>query len=562
MALQMKINVSTFEADIGADNVKEYLTNLKTQMVMFINGPESPGPCIRCLMYHLTIWKRSDPNRPRPLLHPNCYCRVVPHNDQSSLRVYDKGQFLKKEISKMSLKQRELLMGKNVARLHKTGIVRTEDLVSKTKGIVSLDDLSKSKLGIKPKQISKLTDRQLIDLNAAKIGKPPPPPEASPPAVPAKPKPKPPKPTATEAKAKGAIQEKDVGKAKEIVDDWKAGKITSTELAAKSKKIGLTKMKTDVVDSTGKKVGKIDLSLGKKAELEYTAKPTMPKTQVKGVKPQDVKKLKKYFDGWVEGKYDNVQIHNIQQKYGIKNFKDINVIDDSGNLIGKVNVTRTKVQIKYTDEYAENIRKQLRKTENKLKTIDDWELSLNSVEKASINEYTRSYSEMLDFQGRYLDLKTDAQRRAFLSDPYNKSVMKKVNAIEKAIERAPVFEDNAFRGMSFGGYREAQRKYKTFINKINKANVKNEPISLDTMSSFSKEKRLAERFSSSGDNHVIVEVRGGSKTAADISRLSNYPEEQEVLFRSDGKYKVHSVEKKFVELYGHDVDYITIYEVP
>lgn len=165
MGLQINIKMSTFEDNFdGPDAVRSYLNDLQTQTVMFLNGPESPGPCLRCLMYHRTIWKKSDSKRPRPPLHPHCYCRTVSHRKKDVDQPMTKYKHLQNSIAKLSLRERALLMGKGIARLHRLGIVETKDLVSTASGIRTLKELLKNKLNIDIKVFNKLSDGDLINL--------------------------------------------------------------------------------------------------------------------------------------------------------------------------------------------------------------------------------------------------------------------------------------------------------------------------------------------------------------------------------------------------------------
>lgn len=169
MGLTMSINVKAMQkTGAGPSDVRAYLAQLKSAKVMFLNGPESPGPCMMCLQFHRTIWKRSDISRPRPLLHPHCYCRTVSFHPQGvrAPKVMKKGEYLAKQVTRLSLKNRALLMGKGMARLHKLGIVRTEGLVN-ADGVVTLE-AALGRYGITKAQFNKLSDRELLNIVAAK----------------------------------------------------------------------------------------------------------------------------------------------------------------------------------------------------------------------------------------------------------------------------------------------------------------------------------------------------------------------------------------------------------
>lgn len=159
----MRINLSVMEDDLGsADAVREYLNGLQTRQVMFLNGPESPGPCMRCLQYHRTVWNLSDVRRPQPPLHPNCYCRVVSYRETPGDRPLDKGSHLQRVIRNLKAGSRQAMMGKGIARLHRLGIVETGDLVSQSQGIVTLEQHLQRTLGITEKQFNSLSDGDLV----------------------------------------------------------------------------------------------------------------------------------------------------------------------------------------------------------------------------------------------------------------------------------------------------------------------------------------------------------------------------------------------------------------
>lgn len=169
MALEMKINVSVLEDTLGgSDAAQKYLTNLRTKKVMFLNGPESPGPCMRCLGYHRTIWNVSNFSRPIPPLHPHCYCRLVSYRTADQVKPLKKNEFLSKQISRLTMQQRGTLMGKGVARLHRLGIVETGDLVRAADGALTLEQHLARKLGITAKQFNDLSDGDLVKIFEAK----------------------------------------------------------------------------------------------------------------------------------------------------------------------------------------------------------------------------------------------------------------------------------------------------------------------------------------------------------------------------------------------------------
>lgn len=177
MGLQLTIDVNVVESELGGgDAVQGYIDNLKTPLVMFINGPESPGPCLRCLQFHRTLWSKTDTARPRPPLHPHCYCRVISYRDNADIKrgglsPLKPTDWLTKQIEKWSMKQREDFLGKGIARLHRFGIIDTPWLVNSTSGITSLEQILKSKLNITLEQFNKLGDGELLKLYESLSGK-------------------------------------------------------------------------------------------------------------------------------------------------------------------------------------------------------------------------------------------------------------------------------------------------------------------------------------------------------------------------------------------------------
>ena len=171
MGLTLTVNTEIVHDGMGADDAREYLRQLATRKVQYLNGPESPGPCLRCLALHGTVYKRQNPH-PRPPLHDNCYCRLISYRDPSD-RIQSQpsrqaNDYLSQVVRRASLAQRQVMMGKGIARLHRLGIVETEMLVSQRSGIVTLTEHLQRRLGITQAQFSRLSDRDLIELWGAR----------------------------------------------------------------------------------------------------------------------------------------------------------------------------------------------------------------------------------------------------------------------------------------------------------------------------------------------------------------------------------------------------------
>ena len=170
MAIHLKVTVSKLKTSIGsAEEARDYLRALQTKQVIFLNGPESPGPCPRCLRYHRTVWRVTSYNRPIPPLHPNCYCSLVSYREPSGevgkTKTYDINEFLAKRVRALNTANKEKLLGKGITRLLRLGIIEIEQLVTKARGIVTLTDHLRMRLGsLSVKNLNKLTDRGLLDL--------------------------------------------------------------------------------------------------------------------------------------------------------------------------------------------------------------------------------------------------------------------------------------------------------------------------------------------------------------------------------------------------------------
>ena len=167
----MTIKTEVFETSAGgAAEAREILLGLQTKKVMYLNGPESPGPCMRCLPYHRTVWPAASFSKPTPPLHDHCFCRLVSYRKESGVKRLKQNEFFKSKVSKLSLKNREVLMGKGNARLHRLGIIETENLYSRTQGIKTLTQ-HLDRLGITQKQFNAMTDGELVKLYNEKVGK-------------------------------------------------------------------------------------------------------------------------------------------------------------------------------------------------------------------------------------------------------------------------------------------------------------------------------------------------------------------------------------------------------
>jgi hypothetical protein len=177
MSISVRVNLTVLNDTMGDPrDAQEYLDGLRTEQVQYLNGPESPKVCTECLSYHGVVSMRSDSSRPLPPMHPNCYCREVTYRGQSQTvrpaRAYRPGEYLTSQVRRLSLAEREVLMGKGVARLHRLGIVRTEQLVSGTDGILTLETHLRRHVGISNAQLARMTDGELLaQFNKFQLGK-------------------------------------------------------------------------------------------------------------------------------------------------------------------------------------------------------------------------------------------------------------------------------------------------------------------------------------------------------------------------------------------------------
>lgn len=163
-----------------------------------------------------------------------------------------------------------------------------------------------------------------------------------------------------------------------------------------------------------------------------------------------------------------------------------------------------------------------------------WLDSVSKKEKSSIGRYTGDggYKRMRDVQ-RDLTNKKITLETATAGE---KSLISSVSNIENLISNAPVIDKQIWRGMGF----QRGNKSWEFFKKVMDSK-KN--FSFKTMQSFTSYKPIAGRFAK-GDVKVYLTFKQAPSRTADISQLSKFKFEKEVLLGSNSKYRVVSTTEK------------------
>lgn len=175
MSTHVKIDVGVAIERIGAAEFTKRFGERKRRKVAdrlrFITHPELPigrghTVCARCLNFHGTTWKADDLSRPIPPIHGRCYCEMVPELPSAALKTAERaepalkpGEFLQRRLDRMNANRLGQVIGKGRAKLAKAGLIDSSALVSKSGGLVNLDDLLR-RLGMTTADL-KLTTRTL-----------------------------------------------------------------------------------------------------------------------------------------------------------------------------------------------------------------------------------------------------------------------------------------------------------------------------------------------------------------------------------------------------------------
>ncbi|MBD2076217.1 DUF1073 domain-containing protein [Phormidium sp. FACHB-592] len=114
---------------------------------------------------------------------------------------------------------------------------------------------------------------------------------------------------------------------------------------------------------------------------------------------------------------------------------------------------------------------------------------------------------------------------------------KEGKAINRYIEKAPKYDGEIYRGLSF----KTTKELDDFLNTAKEGSS----MKPDAVSSFSSDRSIAERFSkdSGNQNSVVLKVKQ-NRSGASIQDLTLYPEEGEVLVPKNTTYRVASVKRK------------------
>lgn len=117
--------------------------------------------------------------------------------------------------------------------------------------------------------------------------------------------------------------------------------------------------------------------------------------------------------------------------------------------------------------------------------------------------------------------------RAMISGKLTPEIEKEVDSINSALDKMPKFKGELYRGMSMPPN----------IDNLLIEWGKGKEITMDSFTSTSKKESVAKGF---GDFQIKLK----SKNGADISSLSEFEDESEVLFKTGSKFKVKSIKIK------------------
>lgn len=151
----------------------------------------------------------------------------------------------------------------------------------------------------------------------------------------------------------------------------------------------------------------------------------------------------------------------------------------------------------------------------------------------SPEESRAAYDGILAFTGMAYGPFREYERTG-AGDAYTK---RSVEAINKYLDRAPLYDGELFRGFAF----EDRNKFDAFMKSISSKNME-----LNAMSSFSKNPMIAEGFAEGyggAEYQVVMRVRKSKPVGADISNISSVPYEEEVLVKKGTRFKIENIKK-------------------
>lgn len=182
------------------------------------------------------------------------------------------------------------------------------------------------------------------------------------------------------------------------------------------------------------------------------------------------------------------------------------------------------------------VQKMTRETALKRARIEVFSERLRDNLGVSDPKKATAYAKALDdFTGdnfRLIRKVESGQKRSLVADdPQDwKRAKKSARDLGEFLSSAPKAEGSAFRGLTF----KTQTQYDDFMKSIEGGTME-----LNAMSSFSSSESVVKRFARKGADTQAVIIRVKSNmSGVDLSSLSQYPDEKEVLVPKGTKYRV------------------------
>jgi len=164
--------------------------------------------------------------------------------------------------------------------------------------------------------------------------------------------------------------------------------------------------------------------------------------------------------------------------------------------------------------------------EEKLK---DWKKSIAGEELNSIREYTGpTYKNIRSYQNE--------------GKGCNEKITKHMTNLSRALERAPKYEGEVYRGIAF----TSKKKLVEFVASVQKEGFLTEKGFTSTSTSKSvatkfTKKQKTNSFEAGLQQEKSILIKLKTKTGVDISDVSSYPKEKEVLIKPPSKWKLSRV---------------------
>lgn len=168
---------------------------------------------------------------------------------------------------------------------------------------------------------------------------------------------------------------------------------------------------------------------------------------------------------------------------------------------------------------------------------EKWEESLSEATISTLDAYTSDATQIVNFQREISLGKRSIEGIMRTGTPGDKWYLENIGRIEAALDTAPGFKGEVWRGMVF-----EKAKGKNWLT-VKKKFESGKPFAFDSLKSFSADQGVAQRFAAwdqprPGQVKVMIHMKKAPKRSAYISELVDLPEEAEVLVGSNSKYRV------------------------